>query len=59
MACGVCVLSLYAAIDRVLQIIEVAVKPIEDMWVGCLTPGLEIQKSAMQISMAPCETCKV
>ena len=42
-----------------LEIIEVDVKPIYDMWFGYLTTGLEIQKSATQISMAAFETCKV
>jgi hypothetical protein len=59
MSRGVCVLSRYPAIDRLLQIIEIGVKPVDGLRFGCFSSGLEILKSVTQIGMAIFETGKV
>jgi hypothetical protein len=59
MSRGVCVLSPDPVIDRLLQIIEVGVKPVDGLRFGCFSSGLEILKSVTQIGMAIFESGKV
>jgi hypothetical protein len=52
MTLGVCILFLNPLADRLLQIVEVGVKPIYDMRVGSLPLTLKILKHVAQIGVS-------
>jgi hypothetical protein len=58
MTLGVCILFLNPLADRLLQIVEVGMKPVYDMRVGSLPLILKILKHVAQIGVSLLESCE-
>jgi len=56
---GFGVLPFNPLVDRLSLIVEIGVKPVDDLRLGCLSPGLKILRSATQIGAAFSEAGKV